>query len=132
MNASFGLAGCLVSLLLVGCAGGPAADDSNLTVVGAKFQEPVTMELVANVGSAKEKCLRDGYKVVRTADYSGKSPTAVELEAEARRLGASHVIYSVRFISLQSGNWNSGFNRFGAGGGISGGVSDVSIVFLGK
>jgi len=122
----------IILLSLCGCAGGPTKDYYNPAVVGAKFQEPITMALVEDLKAEKEKCVRDGYTVIGTTDYSGKVPEAVELLAQAKRVHANHVIYSCRFIPAPPGSWSFGFgNGFGAGGS-GGGRNDVHIVFLGR
>lgn len=118
-------------MLLCGCAGGPAHTYYNPAMTGAKFRGPITMTMVENVNSEKQFLLARGYRVIGTTDYSGEHPRAVELRAQAKRVGANHVIYSSRFFPAPAGSWSFGFNRFGGWGGSSGGRSDVHIVFLG-
>jgi hypothetical protein len=90
------------------------------------------MTLVDEVQSEKEKLVRDGYKVVGTTDYRGKSPEAVELRAQAKRAGANHVIYSATWIPAPPGSWSFSFGRGFGSGGTGGGHHEVRIVFLGK
>lgn len=118
--------------MLCGCAGGPTKDYYNPAMVGAKFKGPPTMALVDDVAVEKEKLIAKGYTVVGSTDYSGKHPEAVELKAQAKRVGANHVIYSSRFVPAPPGSWSFGFSRFGGWGGTGGGYNDVHIVFLGK
>ncbi len=127
----------IILLCLCGCAGGPTHDYYNPAVVGATFKDPITMALVDDVRAEKEKCVREGYTVIGSADYGGKYPKAAELRAQAKRVHANHVIYSSRLIPPTPGSWNfrfgGGFGGFGSGsGGTGGGHHDVHIVFLGR
>lgn len=122
---------CL-SIGLIGCAGGPTKDYYNPTIVGAKYKGPVTMELVGEINSATADYIRSGYKVIGKTAYGGKYPKAVELEAQAKRVGANKVVYSTKFVPAAPGSWSFSFGRGFGGGGTETGSSDVYIVFLGK
>lgn len=119
-------------LLANGCAGGPTRDYYNPMVVGAKFKGPITMAMVDGIEAEKKNLLIRGYSVIGTTLYSGKHPEAVELRAQAKRVGANHVIYSSRLLPDTPGSWQFSMNRFGAWGGSGMGRSDVHIVFLGN
>src|SRR6185369_17742001 len=84
--------------LSVGCASGPTHDYYIPAVIGAKFKGPATMKLVDDLQAEKEKCLREGYTLIGSTDYTGKHPVAVELSTQANRVHANHVIYSSRYI----------------------------------
>ena len=120
-----------LALLLCGCAGGPTHDYySPVLNGGPKFKKPITFALVEDVAPAKAKCISDGYTLIGISDYSGKYPEACELKAQARRIHANHVIYSVR-NTAKPGEWHFRFGGgFGSGG--TGGDNEVHIVFLGK
>ena len=117
-------------LLLAGCAGGPTKDYYNPAVTGAKHSGPIVITRVDSVAAERASRERAGYTVLGTTDYGGKYPEAVELKAQARRVGASHVIYSADWVPAPPGSWSFGFGRFGGGGGSGGGHNDVHIVFL--
>lgn len=122
---------CLSIGLLSGCAGGPTHDYYSPSLVdGPKFKGPITIDLVDNVQVEKQKCLTAGYVLIGTSDYTGKYPEASELKAQAYRVDANHVIYSVKDVSKPD-SWHF---RFGSWGG-SGGTSDdneVHIIFMGR
>lgn len=118
--------------LLVGCAGGPTKNYYNPAVVGAKYKGPVTLTLVEDPKSEAEKCVREGYIVIGTSAYSGKLAESKEMIAQARRVGANHVVYRAHFVPAPPGSWSFSFGRgFGSGEG-GGGATDMHIVFLGK
>lgn len=121
-----------VCVALCGCAGGPTKDYYNPAVVGAKFKGPVTMELVGEINSATADYIRAGYTVIGKTVYGGKYPEAVELKAQAKRVGANKVVYSTKFVPAAPGSWSFSFGRGFGGGGTETGSSDVYIVFLGK
>jgi hypothetical protein len=122
----------IILLCLCGCAGGPTHHYYNPAVVGAKFKGPVTMTLVDDVKSEAEKLVDEGYTVIGRTDYRGKYPEAVELRAQAKRVGANHVVYSALWIPAPPGSWSFSFNRGFGSGGTGGGQNEVSIVFLGR
>src|SRR5690348_11805804 len=97
-----------------------------------RFKGPLTMEKVDDVEAPKAQCVRDGYVVIGTTSYVGKYPEASELKAQAKRAHANHIVYSCRYIPPAPGSWGFSFNRWGGGGGSTGGQNDVRIVFLGK
>jgi len=121
----------LFPLLLCGCEGGPPHTYYNPAVVGGpRFKGPVTMVLVGDVATEKDKCIREGYTVIGTADYGGDQPEAKELKAQARRVHANHVVYSVK--GTTEGGWHFRFGGGFGGGGTGSGYNQVHIVFLGK
>lgn len=118
--------------LLAGCAGGPTKDYYNPTVVGAKYKGPITMTLTENPKADSEKLVSEGYALIGTTAYLGKLAEAKELRAQARRVGANHVVYGAKFVPAPPGSWSFRFGGFGSGGGSAGGGSDMYIVFLGR
>jgi hypothetical protein len=125
---------CLIgTVALVGCAGGPAKDYYNPAVVGAKFKPPVTVTLSQTPKAEVDELVAQGYTLIGTSAYAGKLPESKELIAQARRVGANHVVYGGKFIPNPPGSWSF---RFGPGnfgsGGSGGGVNDMYIVFLGR
>lgn len=123
----------LPCVALTACVGGPTHDYYNAAVVnGPKFKGPVTTELVDNIDDSKAKCLADGYKLIGTTSYVGKYPEAVEINKQARRVHANHVVYSAVRMPNEPGSWH--FNMFGrvGSGGTDDGNNNVHIVFLGK
>lgn len=119
-------------LLLCGCAGGPTKDYYNPSIIGAAFKPPITIAHVDDVRTERERLVSEGYTVIGSTEYGGKYPEAVELKAQAKRVGANRVIYSTVYIPPQPGSWSFSFGRFGGGGGTAGGGYEVAIVFLGK
>ena len=123
----------ILALCLCGCAGGPTHDYYNPALIGGpKFKGPATMALVDDVRAEKEKALGEGYTLIGSTDYSGKYPEASELQAQARRVHANHVIYSIRGVPAPPGSWHFSFGRGFGSGGTDGGYNEVHIVFLGK
>ena len=123
----------LFLLCLCGCAGGPTHDYYNPAVVnGPRFQRPITILLVENVQAEKEKYLRDGYTFIGSTDYVGKQPEAVELRAQAKRVHANHVIYSMERVASKPGSWHFGFGGGRGWGGTDSDQCGAHIVFLGK
>lgn len=119
-------------LFLSGCAG-PLHQYYNPAVVdGPKFKGPVTMKLVQSVPAEKEAWTKEGYVLIGTADYVGKSPKAAELSSQAKRIHANHVVYSSERIPAAAGSWNFSFSRWGGGGGSPEDSFKVSAVFLGR
>lgn len=122
---------CLLAAVLCGCAGGPTHDYYSPVVVdGPKYKGPITMALVDDVQTEKQKCLADGYTLIGTSDYTGKYPEAAELKAQARRAHANHVVYSVKDVS-KPGSWHFSISNWGGGGGTSS-QNEVHIIFFGK
>ena len=124
------------ALLLIcscGCAGGPTHDYYNPAVInGQRFQGPITIALVDDVRAEKEKCLREGYTLIGSTDYVGKQPEAVELRAQAKRVHANHVIYSMERVAAKPGGWHFGFGGGRGWGGTDSDQCGAHILFLGK
>ena len=122
----------LLSLLLTGCAGGPTKDYYNpaTTTKAPSYSGQVVMTRVDNVRAETERLTAQGYTLLGTTIYGGKHPEAVELKAQARRVNASHVLYSSEFVPNPPGTWSFGFNQWGGGGGSGGGRNNVNITFL--
>lgn len=119
-------------LVVAGCAGGPTKDYYNPAIVGAKYKGPITMALVNDAVIERDRLVQAGYTVIGTTGYSGKYPEAKELIAQAKRVGANHVIYQATYVPNTPGSWSFSFGRgFGSGSG-GGGRNDVYIIFLGK
>lgn len=129
MKTAFGL---LYILLLAACAGGPTHDYYNPSVIGAKFKGPITMDRVENISAEKERLVRDGYAVIGNTSYGGKYPEAIELKAQAKRVGANRVIYQCDYIPPTPGAWNFRFGSWGGFGSSDNGGYSVVIIFLGK
>jgi hypothetical protein len=123
----------LCVIVLSGCAGGPTHDYYNPALVnGPRFKGPVTVSLVDNVVDEQKKCLADGYTVIGSTAYMGKYPEAVELNAQAKRVHANHVIYSAKRIPAPPGSWHFSMGGWGGGGGTDNDSCEVKIVFLGR
>lgn len=121
----------LFASLLAGCAAGPTHDYySPVVVKGPRFQGPITLAVVEDVQTEKQKCLVDGFTLIGTSDYTGKYPEASELRAQAHRVHANHVVYSVKDVS-KPGNWHFRFGSWGGSGGSSD-DNEVHILFMGK
>lgn len=119
-------------MFITGCVGGPTRDYYNPAMVGASFKPPITMTRVEDVRAEQQRLVSTGYKVIGSTIYGGKHPESIELQTQAKRVGANHVIYSSVWIPNAPGSWSFSFNRYGGAGGTGGGYHDVSIVFLGK
>lgn len=128
MKATLGIS--LAAAILCGCAGGPPHDYYNPMIAGAHYSGPVSVEYVENLESVKQKCINDGFTLIGTSFYSGQIPKSVEIQAQAHRVGANHVIYSMR-SNPNDGSWSFSFNQFGGSGGTGRGVS-VAILYFGK
>jgi hypothetical protein len=122
---------CLL-VILSGCAGGPPHDYYNPATVGSHFNGPITITLVDDVKSETQTLTDSGYVLIGTADYGGDQPKRVELEAQAKRVHANHVIYSLRGVPGQPGSWSFSFGRGFGSGGTDTGHYDVHVVFLGR
>ena len=118
--------------VLCGCVGGPTKDYYNPTIVGANFKGPTTMARVEDLKAERDKLIGEGYTVIGTTQYTGKYPEAVELKAQAKRIGANRVIYSTTYIPPQPGSWNFSWGYWGGSVGTGGSGYDVTIVFLGR
>src|SRR5438552_16747847 len=103
--------------LMAGCASGPTHDYYNPTVVGAKYKGPVTIAQVDDLKTEVEKCQQQGYVVIGSTRYSGKYPETVELKAQAKRVGANHVVYHCTLLPAQPGAWHFSFGGWGGNGG---------------
>lgn len=121
-----------LALFLLGCAGGPTKKYYNPAMVGAKFSGPITMNRVEDIGRERSRLVSEGYTVIGSTVYAGKHPEAVELKAQAKRVGANHVVYSSDFQANPPGSWNFRFGQGFGAGGSGGGFHNVQIVFLGK
>lgn len=119
-------------LLLAGCAGGPAHEFYNPAVVGAKYPPPVTMTLTEKPRQDADRLVAQGYQMIGTAAWTGPYVEAKELQAQAKRVGANHIVYGAKYVPPQPGSWSFGFNQWGGGGGSSGGMTDMLVIFLGK
>lgn len=120
-------------LLLAGCAGGPVKDFYNPAVIGAKYPGPVTVELVDSPrGEAERLVGQSGYKIIGTSSWTGEYVQAKELQAQARRVGANHVVYGARYVPPQPGAWSFRFGQGFGTGGTGGGMTDQYVVFLGR
>jgi len=117
---------------LEACAGGPTKDYYNPIIYDSHFKGQPSIEMVDNVKEAETNAVADGYTVIGRTIYGGKLPEAVELKAQARRVHANKVIYSVHYNPPQPGSWHFGFGSMGGGGGTDSGAYGVRIVFLGK
>ena len=118
--------------VIAGCAGGPVKDYYNPAVVGKKFPGPVTTTLSETPKTEVERLVTQGYTIIGTAAWTGEYAKADELQAQARRVGANHVVYGARFVPAPPGSFNFRFGQgWGAGGG-GGGMTDMYVVFLGK
>ncbi|HKQ36712.1 MAG TPA: hypothetical protein VJ063_01465, partial [Verrucomicrobiae bacterium] len=102
---------CLLGL--AGCAGGPTHDYYNPAMTGAKYPPPITISHVENLPAERDKLLNEGYILIGTTEYGGKYPEAVELKAQAKRVGANKVIYSTVYIPPVPGSWSFSFGRWG-------------------
>jgi hypothetical protein len=127
MRALLLLAGLL---LFTGCAGGPTKDYYNPAVVGAKSKGPVTLALTETPKAEAEKLVQQGYTIIGTSVYQGKLAESKEMIAQAKRVGANHVVYGAKFVPAPPGSWSFRLGGFGPGGGSSAGSSDMYIVFL--
>ena len=120
---------------LSGCAAsGPTHDYYNPMVTDAKFKGEVTIIQVSpeNLDDALNQAKADGYAIIGQTIYSGKYPETVELQAQARRVHANHIVYASKLIPAQPGSWHFGFSSWGGGGGTDSGRADNRIVFMGK
>lgn len=123
----------LLVAVLCGCAGGPTKDYYNPSVIGAKFLPPVTLQLAETPRAEADKLTQKGYVIVGTSAYMGKLAESKELIAQAKRVGANHVVYGARFVPAPPGSWSFKFGpgNFGSGGS-GGGATDMYIIFLGR
>jgi hypothetical protein len=122
----------LCAILLSACAGGPTKDYYNPQIIGAHFQGPVTIIQADHLNAELEKCHDEGYQIIGVTRYSGSYPKTVELVAQARRVGANHVVYHSGYLAPEPGSWHFSISSWGGNGGTDGGKSDNYIVFLGK
>ncbi len=111
--------------LLSACAGGPPKDYYNPTDP-PKFKGALSIEIVQDLEAAKAKCIAEGYTVIGTSVYGGDQPKRVELEAQAKRVHATKVIYHLN--PHKGPSWNVHVGLFSGGGGGYG----VNIIYLGK
>ncbi len=118
--------------MLSACANGPTHDYYNPAIIGAHYKGPVTIEQVKGIQNVLEQRQSEGYAIIGKTIYSGKYPETIELIAQAKRVGANHVVYESHFIQAQPGSWHFGFGNWGGGGGSDNGMSDNVIVFMGK
>ena len=118
----------LCAIILSACAGGPPKDYYNPAIADPpKFKGPLSIEIVPDLEAAKAKCLADGYVIIGTSVYGGDQPKRVELEAQAKRVHATKVIYHLD--PPGQGSWKFHVGLWAGGG--SGGYG-VEIVYLGK
>jgi hypothetical protein len=119
---------CILIALLCGCAGGPAHDYYNPVVANPpQFKGDITIELVDDLAKAEKRCVDEGYTVIGTSVYSGDQPKTADLMAQAKRVHATHVIYSLQSAGPGNMQMHVGFM-----GGSIGEAYGVGIVFLGK
>jgi hypothetical protein len=119
--------------LLSGCVSGPAHDYYNPILVGGpRYTGPITLALVEDLAAEQAKCTREGYAVIGSTKYTGKPPKSNELSAQARRVHANHVIYSVKEAPLPPVTWHFTMGGWSVGGGSEADQCRVQIVFLGK
>lgn len=124
---------CLIcAVLLSACAGGPTKDYYNPMVFGAHYKGPVTIIQVDHLNAEIEKCHNEGYELIGSTRYSGSYPKTVELIAQAKRVGANHIVYHSGYMAPEPGSWHFSIGSWGGGGGTDGGKSDNYIVFMGK
>jgi hypothetical protein len=113
---------------LSGCAGSLPHEYYNATVPNPPdFKGPLSVEIVGNVDLAVKEYVADGYTVIGSSIYQGDRPKGAEIEAQARRVHATKVVYEVSPSAMGNMQMHVGL--------VSGGISeanDVSIVYLGK
>ena len=122
----------ICTALLSACAGGPTKDYYNPMVFGAHYKGPVTIEQVDHLNAAIENRHNEGYQIIGVTRYSGSYPKTVELMAQAKRVGANHIVYHSGYLAPEPGSWHFSFGSMGGGGGTDNGRSENLIVFMGK
>ena len=111
----------------------PRYDKKRRALAAIKAAEPMALpERVEDLKAERDKLIGEGYTVIGTTQYTGKYPEAVELKAQAKRIGANRVIYSTTYIPPQPGSWNFSWGYWGGSVGTGGSGYDVTIVFLGR
>lgn len=114
--------------LLSGCAGGPTHDYYNPIVANPpKFKGDLAIELVDDLDASARHYTDEGYTVIGQSTYVGEQPKAAELKAQAKRVHATRVLYSLQSAGPASVQMHVGF----LGGSIDNGYQ-VNILFLGK
>jgi hypothetical protein len=114
--------------LFTGCASGPVHDYYHPAAANPpNFKGDVTIEMVGDLDAAAKRCTDGGYMVIGASQYEGDQPTSEELMAQAKRVHASHVIYT-----LQPGAFGNMQMHVGVFGGSVGNSYAVNVIFLGK
>jgi hypothetical protein len=123
----------LLTVLLSGCAGGPTHDYYSPALAnGPKLKGPITMSIVDDVQPEKQRHVAEGYTFIGETRYAGDAPKANELKAQAKRVHANLVIYSVHGTPAPEGSWHFSFGGGFGSGGTGSGYNQVDIVFMGK
>ena len=98
---------CAVSAtaFFVGCASGPTHTfykPTGKTVV-QPFKGDAALIQSDDMRSDVRRYLDDGYVLVGTSDYNGSYPKMSEMTAQAKRVGASVVVFNSKYIGTVSG-----------------------------
>ena len=91
--------------LLVGCVGGPNHDFYRPTgrSVAQPFKGKAALIQSEDMGRDVRRYVDEGYTLIGTSDYNGKYPEMVELTAQAKKVGASVVVFNGRYIGTVTG-----------------------------
>ena len=91
--------------LLVSCASGPtyAYYIPNSRVIVQPFKGDATLIKSFDMRSDLQRYFHNGYFLIGTSDYSGREAKMSELKAQAKRVGASVVVFRSRYIGTFTG-----------------------------
>jgi len=91
--------------LLAGCVGGPTKDFYKPTgaVPMERFGERAALVESRDIHGDVNRHVGLGYQVLGSSDYLGKYPEVVELTTQAKKVGASVVIFTTRHVDTITG-----------------------------
>ncbi|SRR6266498_2700980 len=146
-------AAIISALFLTGCAANPVEEMyrtiQQLPPTVHPYKGVAVLEQSQNVQERVQRLIEWGYVVVGSTDYIGTCPTVAQIQAQAKKVGASRVIYGATYMHTISGQSTFSIpnppqvvqsNTYGNVGGVPvfgtttttvpGGSSDYSVPYV--
>jgi hypothetical protein len=94
----------IAALFLAGCAASPVSQSyRNISPPLHPYQGVAVLEQSQDVQQRVMRLIEWGYMVVGSSDYIGPCPTLTDIQAQAKKVGASRVVYGTTYMHTISG-----------------------------
>jgi hypothetical protein len=97
----------LGALFLVGCKTGPVGKFYSPTAATADLEfksiSNSKVKIFRGDASSLSRWIREGYKLIGTSDYSGEYPDEDYMRRQAKKVGASIVVFEANYLETERG-----------------------------